>query len=70
MTIWPAESQDWIMMKHQPKTAELKAEGKCIYMYTTDENKEDLVELKKEMGCRTWHQWISMVLAKSKEDQK
>ena len=69
MAIWPVERQDWIMMKHQPKTAELKAEGKCIYMYTTTENKNALRDLKTEMGCRTWHQWVSMILEKFKEEK-
>lgn len=70
MTIVSKERHDWLMMKPQPKTAELKRDGKCIYMYTTTENKLALRELKKDMGCRTWHQWVEQVLEDYKEGQK
>ena len=42
--------------------------GACIYMYTSQDNKRALIELKEFMNCKNWDQFITRILKDVRED--
>lgn len=55
--LFQSKQKQWVRFDDE-RPINLRKEGKCINMYLTSQNHVKLTRVKKELGCRTWNDFI------------